>query len=278
MTSIPPLYFSQLINYCTIIWLQYIQIEVFMGKEIPKILHPKAHGLKARQKPIALIINSPYDKPESSTRLEPKKNILLGQGFGVLNKGMVFFDTPKEELKELIKPTLQHKGDLTLYTNAHGAPGWFLGGDKSPLGEMQGLYQFAELVRNIEEKTGQEVKNIVLGGCYNAVEMYNEDTGCYFNSPARLLSMIFPEKKIVGFIGEFADGKITHVYTKDHEPMSVNPENSSILFQDGRMVESPTRSLYCSHKYTPDFICTKLSLGEVGKNDYFVPFCFKEAF
>lgn len=251
-----------------------------MGKETYKILHPKASGLVKKEKPVALVINSPFDEIDAAVNLKGKRKVLESEGFGIMNKGIVYFDTDSSDFKQLIKFSHQFGTNFTLFTNSHGAPGWYFGEKKNAGSELEGLRRFAQLINEIEQYTQKEVVNIVLGGCYSGVELYNPETGQYMNSPARLLSMLFPNKNVVGFLGRFADSNVTHVYQlkkdEDYQLLAPKPENASVLFRKGSLIERSKLELYCTHEDTPDFIKDELRLGLVTEHDYFKSYFFKE--
>lgn len=59
-----------------------------MGKEINKILYPKTSGLTGKNKPVALVVHSPYDDGAVNASVGYKASVsfLEGIGYGSMSK------------------------------------------------------------------------------------------------------------------------------------------------------------------------------------------------
>ncbi|CDZ78030.1 hypothetical protein BN59_02327 [Legionella massiliensis] len=252
-----------------------------MGKRSEKILKPKLSGLAGKDKPLAFIVQSPHDRNNPDPTLRnavkflPTKTFVGDLGFGMLNKAAIeFSESTGASFKKVIKPGPM-KPQITVWFEAHGAPGWLFGADKSQASEFEGTVQFVGFIHALEAYLNTEVNHIVLSGCYTGCEFNNGSD--YFISPARMLSILLPGKEIVGFIGQHAKGKVSHVYSYSegfgYEERRVNPEEASIVFQDGMAIESLSKKeLYCDHGYTPEFILEGCHLDpELDASDYYLP-------
>lgn len=242
------------------------------------ILTPKKFGLKDKSKPVALIVHSPYDEKDAAVNYSNTADTLRDTtGYGLINKGKITWDN-SENLGKLIKPVQMKGKPLTIWIEAHGAPGWFFAGERSAKNEYDSTIQFAAYVKQIETVTGAKVNNIVLSGCFTANELINIEACTYFCSPARMLSIFLPEINVMGFVGQNASAVVTNVYEKKNAgyvPITVKPEEAAVLFNNGKVIEEYSRQLYCNHKYTPVFIrkgC-KLDLEEVDREEVFYEPC-----
>ncbi|WP_412754062.1 hypothetical protein [Legionella londiniensis] len=262
-----------------------------MGKISQSILQPeksKQHlfGSKNTSRTLALVVNSPYETEDSATSYKSSSSYLQNAGFTVINKKACTYGDSPEDIHNKIKPLGQKEtNELTAFFYCHGVVGWFFGQEGSHEAEMEGAIEFARYIRAFEQRTGMNVKNIVLSGCYTAVELFNREEGLYINSSARLLSMLLPAKNIVGFLGHHADAKVTHVYKKNdskkkdaEEYVEVKPNvyEASVVFRDGNAIEKPKEELYCDHKYTKLFVEDSLKLGPTSQADIFKPALVKE--
>ncbi|WP_133126749.1 hypothetical protein [Legionella nagasakiensis] len=164
----------------------------------------------------------------------------------------------EEQLQIAIRTGGKPPESITLWLESHGAPGWLFAGPRSANAELLATLNFARFVRQVERVTGSTINHIVLSGCFTANEYYNAESSIYFNSPARMLSFLLPEKKIIGFVGQNACAKVSNVYRKTDDdtytPIYVNPEDAAVLYQNGAVVEAYEEALYCDHAYTPSFI------------------------
>ncbi|AHE66388.1 hypothetical protein [Legionella oakridgensis] len=244
-----------------------------MGKEIYKILHPKTAGLTGKRKPIALVIHSPNDD-EAGTSVDFTSAIdfVTDIGYGKMNTARKFsFPITEdgladdEQLQASIRTGGKPPESLTLWLESHGAPGWLFAGPREARAEFLATLNFARFVRQLERFSGTSIDNIVLSGCFTANEYYNAESSVYFNSPARMLSFLLPEKKIVGFVGQHACAKVSNVYRKTgddtYTSVYVNPEDAAVLYQNGAVLEAYEEELYCNHAYTPPFINKHCALG-----------------
>lgn len=247
-----------------------------MGTKAKKILKPKASGLTNKLKPLALVVKSPHDletdAKKNAVKFKDSRDFVSDLGFGIANKAAIkFSESSDADFRRAIKPG--KKVEITVWLESHGAPGWLFGADKSKESELEGTIGFVDFIRKLEEYTGATVNNIVLSGCFTANELINDDE--YFISPARTLSYLLPDKNIVGFVGENAKAKVTNVFAKTsygYEPKSVNPENASIIFKDGKAIETVSEELYCNHEYTPLFVLDGCRLDEaLDEEDYYQP-------
>lgn len=239
------------------------------------ILHPKLQGLTEKKKPFTFILTSPYDADDNSTKLASVSSSLAQKGYGVINKprkgAKCTWLTPDEELPEFIKMSQLLEGkELTIWVEAHGALGWFFGPSRDIEKEFLGMMAFVEFVNKVAALTNTKVSSVVLNGCFTANEFLNKYTLEFNCSPARMLSMLLPDTSVIGFIGKNASAAINDVYelTKTgFKKISVKPEEASVLYRNGNVVESYTRDLYCNHKYTQDFMARALGLSEEFDNN-----------
>lgn len=241
-------------------------------KKTQQILNPKQTGMKDDNKPLAVIIHSPNDgkdaKDMKAVEFKGAKASATDAGYAVINqtKERILWNTQK--IETLIKINEQTKQkSLTIWVEAHGAPGWFFGNsEQKGKDEFQRTAEFSRLVRTIEQLTQAKETNVILNGCYTGVEISNPNQTQFFRSPARMLSMLLPNALVVGFIGHNANAKIDHVYeyTKDgyvKKPIAL--DKAAIVFKKGDVRESYTETLYCDHQYTPEFIKNQCGI-EVG--------------
>lgn len=256
-----------------------------LGNPIGPILFPSRYGLIRSSKPGGIIV-SDDSKPDSATSVEPLITLYKGFGFQMLNKKIELkFNTPLDKINDYLKP--HQVNEITIFSNTHGNPGLHFAAQSDPHKEISGIIQFAQLVREIELYTHIRVPNIVLGGCFSGTELYNPKTGFYTSSSARLLSILLPDKNVVGFIGEYAGSKISHVYKKmdqksdEHDTGEfLAPDKAAVLFLNGTLMHSPEGPLYCSYQYTANYIIESLQLEEDEKDSegnfkFYQPF-FKE--
>lgn len=240
------------------------------------ILCPKKFGCKEKTKLVALIVHSPYDESGAAVSYSSTADTLRDTaGYGVINKQKITWDKDPDKL---IKPVQMKGKPLTIWVEAHGAPGWFFAGERSARDEYLCTIQFAAYVKQIETITGGKVDNIVLSGCFTANELINVEACTYFCSPARMLSILLPGINVMGFVGQNATAVVTNVYEKkgtDYIPITVKPEEAAVLFNSGKVIEEYSRQLYCNHKYTPIFIRKKckLNLEEVNRDEVFYEPC-----
>lgn len=249
---------------------------------IGPILHPKRAGHTAKTKPAALVIsNHLHAIQDSAVALSPILKQYEGEGYRILNKKskskQLNFETDPRDFHQLLsKPQGLQK--ITIFSNTHGNPGCHFGEFSNLELELNGIIKFANLVREIEIYTRADVTNVVLGGCFSGTELYNPTTGHYTSSSARLLSILLPEKNIVGFIGEYTSGKVTHVYIKSEESeqyqeIKLVPEKSAVLFQNGVLCYCPSETIYCNHQYTAQYILEALDLEvNLAKASYYKPY------
>jgi len=252
-----------------------------------KILNPKQSGLTGKNKPMALVVNSPYCNIDNATNSQLKQNHLKQSGFTILNKKPINFHTEKDSLSSFIKIPYQSNSKLTIFMHTHGLPGWFFskshkkGPNHQLKAELRGLYFFAKFIKDIENFTRTEIDNIVLSGCYSAIELYNPMSGKYFNSPARLLSMLFPQKHILGFLGQYADAKVTNIYKEkagQFYAIVKQPHDASILFKNGDVILKPNKLYFFETIEIPDFVSGALELNKYSKPQLTKPFLFKETY
>jgi hypothetical protein len=247
-----------------------------------EILFPEKSGLSGKNKPLVLIVNSVFDKKDSSTKYQSTKKLAEERGYTVINKQELIYDPYAHENTDAqrdIKPGFSKKS-LTLWFEAHGAPGWLFGPgdphDNDPANhpnhksEKEAANFFCAYLSDIEKKTELRINHIILNTCFSATELVNDFENQYLNSSARLLSILIPNKLVLGFIGHNASAKISHVWEFAHPsdmelPLVVTDKqllkegvisllDASILFKDGSAIEFNHRDLYCSHINMQPFI------------------------
>lgn len=178
---------------------------------------------KAKDKPIALILHSPNDPIDSQTNYGATVHEAELRGYKVYNKSRINFGVDIAEVKANLKDfsALQSNAkELTIWVEAHGAPGWLFGTDSSHVSEREGITAFRELLLDIEKETGLRINNILLNSCYSANEMVNDANLNYVNSSARLLSILVPDKVVVGLIGKNTPAGVRGVYELNDAPQN----------------------------------------------------------
>lgn len=252
-----------------------------------QVLNPKAAGLTGKDKPYAILISSPFDKEDSAVDFQAIKKFTETRGCSALNTAALFFSENTQNLdsfkKENIKVNASFlnnaraKGaQLTIWLQAHGAPGWLYGARPDADDEFEGAKMFCAYVAELEMKTGLKVNNIVLNACHSATEIINLENGEYLNSPARLLSVLMPDKTIIGFTGKNSDARVRDIYKcnpandKDYSVTDDDPEeinlstvNGAVVFKDGKAIEyEKENNYYCNTHYMKPFILNSCGLSE----------------
>ena len=220
------------------------------------MLKPKIAGLVGKNKPSVLILNSPHDQISCAVRYSSVAMLAEERGYRLLNKRPISFFDVNAEMS--IKPNQQKNKELTIWVEAHGAPGWLFAGPKTANAEMVASIDFANYLKDIEASTGLTVTNVMLNCCFSANEYINDEGTIYFNSPARILSILMPNCNVMGFIGSNASAIINGVYellpSGQFKPMIATPESMAVVFRDGYKIESTNSQLYCDHLFTPSFL------------------------
>ncbi|MBX3709910.1 MAG: hypothetical protein KIT56_07840 [Gammaproteobacteria bacterium] len=150
----------------------------------------------------------------------------------------------QEELKSIILSSYQHKQEpMTIWIEGHSAPGWVFSANADHKAENNAAIAFRKKILEIEEATGRVVKNIIINSCNSATEIVyniNENEQSYINSSARLLSLLFPDKHILGFIG-YNSTSTTKINKKSEEgvieEITLPIKEASILFKSGEAIE-----------------------------------------
>lgn len=226
--------------------------------ECPKaqqILYPDRCGLRDDLKPKVIHVRSPWDKKDAATNASSAWKLLEDTlGFFVLNKLELKWTATKKELESAFRPVIKGRTtpQLTIWIDAHGAPGWFFGSEKcNQEDEFKNTSQFSHFVKAIQDITGLKVVNVVLSGCFTANEIFNPDNGAFFCSPARMLSYFLPDVNVVGFVGKHKCAKIDEVYEKKGQTYShivVNLHEASVIYNNGNVKERYSRELYCNYE------------------------------
>ena len=255
-----------------------------MGKLIKSILFPKREGLKGADKPIVIVVHSPYDTDDHSIDFSSTKETVQESGYRMLSKGRLTYDElDRDAFAKAIRDvrSSSHK-QLTVWLESHGATGWLFGRKQDSEHEFESTIKFVKFIHELEIYTGFSVNQIVLSGCFTANEIVNPDDMTYMVSPARILSILLPDTRILGFVGQNACAKVTNVFYKNKDDVFTTQvvalEDAAVLFQNGQVIESyhdnGKRPLYCSHKYTPRFVLEHCKLEIAGaekKSTYFEP-------
>src|SRR6185437_2517934 len=143
-----------------------------------QMLYPKKHNLTGDNKPIVILVNSPYDARDSATNYESTKKIAEERGFSVVNKNKIIFNLNVDEFAssdlELIKksPLIKSSKPVTIWLESHGNIGWLFGPGQPKSedvadhpthhSENNAAFQFANYLLEIEKKTNLVIKNIIL--------------------------------------------------------------------------------------------------------------------
>lgn len=253
----------------------YSKMSLFSPKSstLAQILKPKKSGLTASLKPVAFIVGSPHDPESNSINYKVTKTFLETAGYQILNKKACVWNV--EDVTSYCGRSDFRGKTLTVWIAAHGCPAWFFGEESSFSSELAGIIQVRNFLKQIAATVKIPINSVVLSGCYTANEIVSETTDDFNFSPARMLSIYMPKVNVVGFIGQNADAKITHIYMKDsagdYAAVMANPEDASVLYRNGTVVESPLRELYCDHGDTPGFLKDALSLGDVTEKHFYHP-------
>lgn len=114
-------------------------------------------------------------------------------------------------------------------------------------GERAGTRFISNLFQDISRMTGTRIEHVCLHSCFSAAEFYNEKTGNYLLSSARLFSTLFKETYVTGCVGLNADAKATKLYNladiKDESellaPSGFNLTDSLVTYQKGLVLQKP---------------------------------------
>lgn len=140
--------------------------------------------------------------------------------------------------------------NITLFIVGHGSPGLIFGVNGADQ-ETKATYKAYLYISKLEQILGINIQNIVLNSCYSATETSAED-GNYFNSPSRLLSFLFPEKNVIGYVGIMSD-----VFIKIHDSSGLLYDVplwvGGVLFNAGRVIEGPADkdNIFASTEHWP---------------------------
>ncbi|WP_133127135.1 hypothetical protein [Legionella nagasakiensis] len=223
-----------------------------MGKEIiERIYFPKKAGLTGADKPLAVILSSPYDRVgDPAVRFAIGCRTFDGFGYRILNKNQLYFnmDTETSDFARNFRPIFpkdQKKG-ITVWIDAHGSPGWLFAEEPSLSVESEAVKHFADFIKKLEAKLKTPVINIVLSTCHSATEYWDVETGRRIISPARQLSQLLPSTNVIGFIGANHGSVKTEVYKKNSDgslKLSILPlQEGAVLFTNGCIINAPTPS------------------------------------
>ena len=242
-----------------------------------KLLFPKLNGLTNDKKPLLLILSSPHDSAsDSATKYQPAVDLASERGYAVINKKKIIYDLNVDAFRisdtQLIKANgqIEKSKGVTIWLETHGLPGYLFGDQPNLQEEKKATLKFSEYLKEIEEKTGLTIKNIILNACYSAVEFVNTSNNQFLYSPARLLSAMMPGVVVVGFQGKNSSVKISDVwecseaYENQNAFVLENAENlnarivplvdASIAFKDGQAIEFSERVLFSKMAHLSKFI------------------------
>lgn len=234
-----------------------------MRHKIEEILLPKQAGLINNRKPMVVILGSPWGGSNGPVRFKSARQLLEGNGYRVLNKREMYFNANTLDLKAI---NGKEKQRITIWFEAHGAPGWLFGKDESLKSELQYMLVFARAIKTLAKTSNCIIENIVLSGCNSATEYLDEKTENYFNSPARLLSFLLPEINVLGFVGRNSSAKITSIWEMCNDELEesvLSLAEGSVLYKDNNVVENCVANLYCPVEEIPKFIRANLHTQEV---------------
>ncbi|CDZ77466.1 hypothetical protein BN59_01749 [Legionella massiliensis] len=235
-----------------------------MGEQIEKIIYPKRKGLTKKSKPQVIILGSPHDSSgDSAVKYSGTKTFVDNLGYNVLNKEPLLFGESEISLKK-IRPITTKSREVTVWLEAHGAPGWVFGSQDSKISELNYTLNFASYIAALERGLGVKVNNIVLNCCNSATEACNWelDQPSYFISPARILSIMLPGINVMGFVGTNSSAVITNLFQVGEEgyaPAFLGLHDGAVLFNSGKVLETGKafkNLLLCDHKTacTPKFV------------------------
>lgn len=219
-----------------------------------EILNPKKFGIRGKNKPQAIIINSPWDAEDSAVSYICAKNVIEQSGYRVLNKRRITFNDENYALR----PIQNENKAVTLFLVAHGLPGWLFGNEPSQKSELQEMHKFIDFIKELMKNEDIRLDNIVLSCCNSANEYFNPTSYSYFLSPARLLSRLFKEDiPVLGFIGSNTSAKITKVWVErdgKYEPVTLALSRAAVQYINGYVVEAPNLPLFCDVNEIPSFV------------------------
>jgi hypothetical protein len=234
---------------------------------------------------LLLILGTPYLPSDKATNFKEAKDLAEDHGFNIINKKELLYSLDLDEFRkskeDLIKTNEQTRSDkpITIWLEAHGAPGWLFGpglpSDENPANhpdhkkEAKGTMNFRDYLLEVEKKTGHKINNIILNCCYSATEFVNDIDGQYLNSPARLLSILLPDRNVIGYTAKNSGVKVSHVWEPEN-PRANTPlvladgehmkecivplSDASVLFRNGVAVEFSQRTLYGNNQYIQPFV------------------------
>ena len=260
-------------------------------------MFPEKRELTGKNKPLLLIINSIFDARDSATKYTDAKKLGEDRGYTVLNKKELVFNPRHPEIEDIkneIKPIIFPEKTLTLWFEAHGAPGWLFGPGQprhlnperhpSHKSEKQATEQFYHYLTDIEHKTQLKIDCILLNSCFSASELINDSTQQYLNSNARLLSILIPDKLVLGFMGYNCSAKVSHIWEikqsrQDKNALIITDSNllaeciislieASIVFKDGNAIEYDDHALYCSKQNMQPYVLKSLDIS-ADSNDFY---------
>jgi hypothetical protein len=277
------------------------------------LLRPKESGLTGILKPQVLILNSPFDSIEDkAVQFQETKKRLEGSGYTVINKSTIIYNLNTEEfkaaindenyLKSLIAPMyLADQKPMVIWLEAHSAPGWLFGPgtttkqpeDRPSLKkEAAATVGFCEYLLTIEEKCNKKISSIVLSSCYSGCEFVYQDQGAYLLSPARTLSILMHGKPVFGTYGTYSGPVVTDLSvwadtnnkSKDlliyddqggklSEPTGIPILEASVIFQNGKSIESSDKAIYWGLKHLPLFIKTACKINFQEEDTPFFRIC-----
>lgn len=241
---------------------------------LQRTLNPKAAGLTGENKPKVVILNSSLDAEESGSAVDfgAAKKIAEERGCKVINRGELTYDVETGLLSSdnIIAPSFSRlKQGLIIWFEVHGAPSWVFGSTPDFATENRAVKLFNDCLLRLEATTGLHIDTVIINSCYSATEIFNEENGSYSNSSARLLSILLPDRNIIGFIARNSSAKITGIFETANDPASFKPctiplVEGSILFRNGVAIEYSARKFYCvpQDSYVKPFILETCSIAD----------------
>ncbi len=231
-----------------------------------KMLTPYLAGLRGDDKPKALILKLSFDVSDQrdvAVDYKLAKQLVEDRGYTVINNDEIIYDVKKGTLNEekiIADRFSKFNKPITIWLEAHSSPGWIFGAKADFVIEQKAVLMFRNRLVDIEQNTGLYIDNIVLHSCFSATEIINEKNGTYSNSSARLLSIVMPEKNILGFIGLNSGVKVSHIYmpisTSEFEEAHLSLIKGSIVFKAGKAIEDTSEIFFCTQQsaYIKQFI------------------------
>lgn len=226
-----------------------------------EIFCPKKEGLTGKNKPLAFIILSHWDKEDKATDFKGTRKLLEKSiGYAVVNHKLrtsTFFEEWQIELKH------QHKGKkLVVWVLAHGAPGFFFGEKATRKDEKFFAKHFAQKIMDEAKKANLIMKAVVLDSCFSANETRSLCKRRYLKSPARMLSEYLEGLPIYGALGKSSTIKVEILNDKGESKKIAPAQGGFLCFLNGKTQIYKKKEIYFLTDYLQNHYAETLGYKE----------------